>query len=374
MRRSLLVLAVLACILGVEGGQALGKAPAGKPRAHAGVSMTVFASGFNNPRGLKFGPDGNLYVAEGGLGGSHSTVGDCTQASGAAAPYTGSTHSKTLGSRISRVTPSGHVSTVVDSLPSSQTSAALGSLVSGISAVACAHHNLYGLLAGAGCSHGVPGMPNGVFRVRDDGTIKMIANLSRFQRNHPVANPPVEDFEPDGTWYSMASLDGKLYPMDSNHGELDRVTRKGHISRVSDISAKLGHNVPTALAFRAGTWKIGNLGVFGPPDGTTLNEKVWRLNSSGSFAVRGPGLEQVVSLAFRKDKLFALELSNTPGGPTPGTGQIVRVRADGPGRVIASGLMFPTGMTVGPDGAFYVSVNGLGFGAGQGQVLRITTG
>ena len=189
-----------------------------------------------------------------------------------------------------------------------------------------------------------------------------------------MANPPVEDFEPDGTWYSMASLDGKLYPMDSNHGELDRVTRKGHISRVSDISAKLGHNVPTALAFRAGTWKIGNLGVFGPPDGTTLNEKVWRLNSSGSFAVRGPGLEQVVSLAFRKDKLFALELSNTPGGPTPGTGQIVRVRADGPGRVIASGLMFPTGMTVGPDGAFYVSVNGLGFGAGQGQVLRITTG
>src|SRR3954466_3891793 len=87
--------------------------------AQTSANVSVFASGFNNPRGLKFGPDGNLYVAEGGLGGSHSTVGDCTQASGAAAPYTGSTHSKTLGSRISRVTPSGHVSTVVDSLPSS---------------------------------------------------------------------------------------------------------------------------------------------------------------------------------------------------------------------------------------------------------------
>jgi len=34
-------------------------------------------------------------------------------------------------------------------------------------------------------------------------------------------------------------------------------------------------------------------------------------------------------------------------------------------------LTFPTGMTVGPDGAFYVSNQGFGFGAGQGQNLRI---
>ena len=44
-------------------------------------TVKVFATGLNSPRGLKFGPDGNLYVAEAGLGGTNSTVGTCDQVS-----------------------------------------------------------------------------------------------------------------------------------------------------------------------------------------------------------------------------------------------------------------------------------------------------
>ncbi len=246
-----------------------------------------------------------------------------------------------------------------------------GNLVSGVSDVAFVGSQMYALLAGAGCSHGVADVPNGVVSVASDGSWTMLANLSEFIQDNPVRNPGA-DFEPDGTFYSMVSVGSSLYVAEPNQGSIERVTTSGAISRLVDVSASQGHVVPTAIAHH-GVFYLGNLGTFGPED-QAGDQHVYQVTPNGHLKIESTGLEKVTGLAFVGGKEYALEMSTSAGGPVPGTGTLVRVQAGHVTQTIASGMTFPTGLTVGPDGAFYVSDQGFGFPAGQGQVLRITTG
>jgi sugar lactone lactonase YvrE len=344
-----------------------------KASTHSSTQFTVFATGLNNPRGLTFGPDGNLYVAEGGLGGTSSTVGICTQVVPPVGPYTGG-----FTARISKISPDGALTTVADNLPSDQTSPAEGSAVSGVADVKFIDGTLYGLESGAGCSHGLAGTDNNIFRVNADGSTTTVADLSAFLRANPITNPDLGDFEPDGTWYSMVEVHDVLYATEPNHQEIDRITRHGKITRVVDLSTLFvppsNWQGPTSIVYHDGNFYFGVLGTFPVTPGT---QHIYELTPSGFVKVVASGLTAVLGIAFdAQGRLYALETDTVAGFPGPaaaGSGQVVRVNADGSLTTIATGLTFPTAMTFDPDGdALYVS--NIGFGVpvpGAGQIVRI---
>jgi hypothetical protein len=330
------------------------------------AKVSMFSTGFNNPRGLKFGPDGNLYVAEGGIGGKDSTIGQCMQVPFPVGPY----HGSPKGGRISKVDAWGMRTTVTDSVPSSNANEIIGGDIEGVADVAFVGNTMYALLAGGGCSHGVSSIPNGVIKVNPNGSWTWVANLSDWLMANPVAHPEPDDFEPDGTWYGMINVGGDLYALEPNHGVMVKVTTGGAISRVIDISATQGHIVPTVLAYH-GNFYVGNLDTFPIVPG---GSKIFKVTPSGQIKVDQQGFNTILGLVFdNRDRMYVLEMTVGAPGPAPDMGRIVMVEPSGKTTTLVTGLSFPTGMTMGPDGNLYVSNNGLGPKAiGGGQVLKVT--
>ncbi len=326
------------------------------------ATPTVFATGLRFPRGFTWGPDGSLYVAEAGSGGTHSTKpGQCTQVPPPVGPYTnGGT------ARISRIRADGRRTNFAIGFPSGMN--AMGAVV-GVSDLAFLHGHLYALLSGGGCSHGTNGTPAGVAKVASDGSWHVVADLSAYQAAHPVAHPEAEDFEPDGTWYSLVAGSDLLFAVEPNHGELVRIVPEtGKVSRVADISASQGHVVPTALALHDGAFYVSNLGVFPI---TTGAERLFRIERDGRISIIRGNLTTVLGLDFdSRGRAYLLETSEGGGFPVPGTGRVIRINFDGTRTVIVKGLFFPTAMRFGPDDRLYISNKG--FGPPQpGEILRV---
>jgi hypothetical protein len=343
----------------------------------------VLASGLQGPRGLRFGPDGFLYVAEAGTGGTNSTIGQCQQVPGAPGgpgPDTGG-----LTGRISKISPTGKVTTVASGFPSVTIGPGGANGTIGVADVVFMNGELYAVVGGGGCSHGNPKNPSGIAKVSlTDGSWQLIADIGAWLKTHPAKFESADDFEPDGTLYSAVATNGRLLTVEPNHGQVLSVTASGAITQLIDISASEGHIVPTSIAARDWTLFVGNLNLF-PIDPQWARILTISTLDTDDFSYLPPGLQPphgyrivnskagfttVVALDFGPDGLlYVLELSDAPGGPTPGFGKVVRVKSSGDIEEVVTGLSVPTGMTFGPDGKLYVSNLGAA-PAGAGQILR----
>jgi hypothetical protein len=335
----------------------------------------VYATKLDAPRGLRFGADGYLYVAEAGTGGTTSTIGKCPQVPGPVGPYTGGTTG-----RISKVSSSGKVTTVASGFPSTQD--AQGDLI-GVADVAFLDDTLYAVVAGGGCSHGHTGFASGIARVdRTSGAWTLIANVGAWLKSHPAAVENPDDFEPDGTLYSMIPVGDALYTVEPNHGQVLSVSKSGTIGQVIDISASEGHIVPTSIAEYFGQLYVGNLYLFpiNPANSRVMviangdfdNELAPGFGPRQGYHVvdSKAGFTTVVAVDIGPDGLlYALELSAAAGFPGLGQGKVVRVKHSGEIEDVVTGLNVPGGMTFGPDDRLYISdfsaVPAPKFGAGR---------
>ncbi|MDQ3654712.1 MAG: ScyD/ScyE family protein [Chloroflexota bacterium] len=336
--------------------------PAATPVAESSAPVIV-ASGLTNPRGMTWGADGTLFVALAGIGGNTPATEDAPTTA-AIGPFLGGPTAA-----IAQIGADGCPVGVATGLPSSING--LGAVL-GAEDVAILGDQLYAAVDGGGTVHGNADVPSGVYRILAEGTTELVADLSAWVRENPVAEIP-GDFDPDAAGYSIVAdeASGLLWVGDPNSGQVLSVTPDGVVARVADLSA--GHPVPTHLTLDPnGGVYIGTLTVIPFPDGAA---KVMHVAADGTVTEVWTGLTTVVDVAVGADgTLYALEMSTgnlaEPPFFQPATGRVVRQTAPDGLEVVAEGLMFPIALDVGPDGAFYISSPAIGANGGQGTITR----
>ncbi len=337
-------------------------APTSAPPAPTEVNLpapagaTLVADNLLQPRGLDFGPDGSLYIAEAGI-----------------APPPGQNVANS--GRITKIAPDGTRTIVLDQIANtgSEFNGALGP-----NATAFISDTLY--LATSAPDGGRGNAKSGVYRINANGTTELISDLGAF---NDANKPRYLDSDYDrANPYGMVALNGKLYVTDGNIQVINQVDPFGqpgqNTRRVADMSR--GHPVLTGIV--AG--QDGNLYVteftHGPyTEAFSENvAKIYRVTVDGQVTPIADGITMALGLGQAPDGTFYASqfVSDLdPRGNFTASGSIVKLRAgDAEVTSVVSNLAYPTGVEWGPDGFLYFANYGVTIpwnGTQRGAVYKI---
>jgi hypothetical protein len=232
---------------------------------------------------------------------------------------------------------------------------------------------LYVLISGAGPTWLSPTSFSGVFKLNDDGTMTLVADLTNWLPD----NPPefiAPDYNSDGSLFDLEAAGDALLLSEAVGGQLLRVTPAGEISEVADLSVE--HLVPTGIAVDdEGNAYVGFETTPPYPDGAS---KVVMVTPDGTVSDVWTGLTAVTDVAMGPDgTLYAAEMAtgNLDTDPflRPGSGRVVRQSgADGLEEVLTE-VAYPVTLGFDADGALHVAYPAFGPNAGEGQgaLLRV---
>jgi hypothetical protein len=343
-----------------------GWAPA---HATAAPTLSVFAKGIDNPRGLSMGADGTLYVASAGRAGPQCLDPKKETCIG-------------FSSRVLAVASDGTKRTVAKGLISA--GGQDGTFTTGVGGVSVRADGKVFAVTTSATSKEIKSTPKPIqdaagklFEV-NTGTAQPLAAIDAFEWQH---NADRVKGDRNSNPYSVLALADRVLVADAGANDILSVAPDGTVSLLA-VLPKNGkaQPVPTSLALGPdGAVYVGELAE-GAGNGKA---RVWRIPLDGTApTVYATGFTAVTGLAFGPDRsLYVTELSTNLKKQTA-PGAIVKLAPNG-GRTTLkrSALVFPAGAAVGADGALYISnasilpartpTKGPFKGAG-GHILKIT--
>jgi hypothetical protein len=330
----------------------------------------VVATGLANPRGMAFGADGALYIAESGIGGEGPCAmgpegeEECFGASGGVTRVADGAQERVLDGLASRAAAGGMSATGPNDV------GVVGDTIYVLMGLGGDPATRVDVDAGAG-EFGYLLMSNGAETTQ-------VADVAGYET---AANPDGDALDSNPFRLEMRD-DGAAFVVDAGMNALLDLDPEGEFATLAVFPNEMAkapdgsdipmNAVPTGLATTEdGTQYVGQLTGFPFPPG---GAKVFSVPAGGGDpTVAYEDFTNVIDVALAPDgSLYVLEflkggmLSADPANPATLQGQLTRITPDGERTVVAGeGLIAPTALAIDPDGNVYVAVFGVVGNIGQ---------